>query len=59
MNKINNSLLVTIYFSFFLVVIKIDVTNFFSSIINEFGLKTGRTDKFIKTVKIDSSLTID
>ncbi len=27
--------------------------------INEFGLKTGRRDRFIKTVKIDSSFTID
>ncbi len=27
--------------------------------IHEFGLKIGWTDRFIKTVKIDSSLTID
>ncbi len=27
--------------------------------INEFDLKTGRTDRFIKTVKIDSLSTID
>ncbi len=26
---------------------------------DEFGLKTGRTDRFIKTVKIGSSLTTD
>ncbi len=30
-----------------------------SEFIDEFGLKTGRTDRFIKTVKIDSSFTID
>ncbi len=27
--------------------------------LNEFGIKTGRTDRFIKNIKIDSSLTTD
>ncbi len=38
-------------------VIALNLQSFFS--IDEFDLKTGRTDRFIKTVKIDSSLTIN
>ncbi len=34
-------------------------TYLLSELSNEFDLKTGRTDRFIKTLKIDSSFIID